>query len=99
MARSRVPAQRILVIAVLMPLWASYLVKAYAWRSGAVQGGHLGVAWCPPFGGETPGYGLPATIMTLSTSVAVRDPAHHAGLERVPDYGCSRPPATRRQDG
>jgi len=25
--------QRILVIAVLMPLWASYLVKAYAWRS------------------------------------------------------------------
>ena len=24
--------QRLLVIAVLMPLWASYLVKAYAWR-------------------------------------------------------------------
>ena len=24
--------QRVLVIAVLMPLWASYLVKAYAWR-------------------------------------------------------------------
>ena len=26
-------AQRILVIAVMTPLWASYLVKAYAWRS------------------------------------------------------------------
>ena len=25
-------AQRLLVIAVLTPLWASYLVKAYAWR-------------------------------------------------------------------
>ena len=28
--------QRLLVIAVLMPLWASYLVKAYAWRGHAV---------------------------------------------------------------
>src|SRR5215218_850344 len=26
-------AQRLLVIAVLTPLWASYLVKAYAWRA------------------------------------------------------------------
>ena len=25
-------AQRLLVVAVLTPLWASYLVKAYAWR-------------------------------------------------------------------
>ena len=33
--------QRILVIAVLMPLWASYLVKAYAWRSVLSQGGIL----------------------------------------------------------
>ena len=30
---------RILVIAVLMPLWASYLVKAYAWRSVLAEGG------------------------------------------------------------
>mgnify|MGYP003820350005 CR=1 FL=1 len=30
---------RILVIAILMPLWASYLVKAYAWRSVLSQGG------------------------------------------------------------
>ena len=29
--------QRLLVIAVLMPLWASYLVKAYAWRGDAVR--------------------------------------------------------------
>ena len=32
-------AQRLLVIAVLMPLWASYLVKAYAWRGMFSQGG------------------------------------------------------------
>ena len=32
-------AQRLLVIAVLMPLWASYLVKAYAWRGMLSQGG------------------------------------------------------------
>src|SRR5664279_3417998 len=57
--------QRILVIAVLMPLWASYLVKAYAWRSVLSQGGIF--EWLVrPFGGESPGYGLPATIITLS---------------------------------
>ena len=32
-------AQRLLVIAVLMPLWASYLVKAYAWRGMLSEGG------------------------------------------------------------
>lgn len=77
--------QRILVIAVLMPLWASYLVKAYAWRSVLSQGG----VWewlVSPFGGESPGYGLPATIMTLSYLWLpyVILPIY-AGLERVPD--------------
>ena len=31
--------RRLLVIAVLMPLWASYLVKAYAWRGIFADGG------------------------------------------------------------
>ena len=31
--------QRLLVIAVLMPLWASYLVKAYAWRGMLSENG------------------------------------------------------------
>lgn len=78
-------AQRILVIAVLMPLWASYLVKAYAWRSVLSQGGIW--EWLvSPFGGETPGYGLPATIMTLAYLWLpyVILPIY-AGLERVPD--------------
>jgi ABC-type spermidine/putrescine transport system permease subunit I len=54
--------QRVLVIAVLMPLWASYLVKAYAWRSVLAEGGVAD--WAT--GGNSPGYGLPATIVTLS---------------------------------
>jgi len=77
--------QRILVIAVLMPLWASYLVKAYAWRSVLSQGGIF--EWLVrPFGGESPGYGLPATIITLSYLWLpyVILPIY-AGLERVPN--------------
>ena len=78
-------AQRILVIAILMPLWASYLVKAYAWRSVLSQEGIL--EWLlAPFGMHTPGYGLPATIITLSSLWLpyVILPIY-AGLERVPD--------------
>ena len=77
--------QRILVIMVLTPLWASYLVKAYAWRSVLSQDGIL--EWLvSPFGGHTPGYGLPATIITLSYLWLpyVILPIY-AGLERVPD--------------
>lgn len=77
--------QRVLVIAVLMPLWASYLVKAYAWRSVLSQGGIFD--WLvSPFGGESPGYGLPATVITLSYLWLpyVILPIY-AGLERVPD--------------
>ncbi|MFV0372488.1 ABC transporter permease [Microbacterium sp.] len=77
--------QRILVIAVLMPLWASYLVKAYAWRSVLSQDGIL--EWLlAPLGLHTPGYGLPATVITLSYLWLpyVILPIY-AGLERVPD--------------
>ncbi|MGZ0712328.1 ABC transporter permease (plasmid) [Coraliomargarita sp. W4R53] len=78
-------AQRILVIAVLMPLWASYLVKAYAWRSVLSQEGIL--EWIlAPFGLHTPGYGLPATVITLAYLWLpyVILPIY-AGFERVPD--------------
>ncbi len=77
--------QRILVIAILMPLWASYLVKAYAWRSVLSQDGIL--EWLlAPLGLHTPGYGLTATIITLSYLWLpyVILPIY-AGLERVPD--------------
>ena len=74
--------QRILVIAVLMPLWASYLVKAYAWRSVLSEGGVAD--WAT--GGNSPGFGLPATVLTLSYLWLpyVILPIY-AGLERVPN--------------
>ena len=50
-----------LIVAVTTPLWASYLVKAYAWRMMLSPEGPL--AWVS---GHTPGYGLIATIITLS---------------------------------
>jgi len=86
MAKVATPrVQRLLVIAVLMPLWASYLVKAYAWRSVLSQDGIL--EWLlAPLGLHTPGYGLTATIITLSYLWLpyVILPIY-AGMERVPD--------------
>lgn len=77
--------RRLLVIAVLMPLWASYLVKAYAWRSVLSSEGIL--EWMlAPFGAHTPGYGVTATIITLSYLWLpyVILPIF-AGFDRVPD--------------
>lgn len=73
--------QRALVILVLMPLWASYLVKAYAWRSIFADGGVADSLT----GGHSPGYGLPATIITLAYLWLpyVILPLY-AGFERVP---------------
>jgi putative spermidine/putrescine transport system permease protein len=53
-----------LVIAILTPLWASYLVKAYAWRVMLANGGL--VDWALGGDGHGPGYGLPATVIVLS---------------------------------
>ena len=77
--------QRLLVIAVLMPLWASYLVKAYAWRGMFSQGGLI--SWLlAPFGLDTPGYGLLATTMVLAYLwLPFMILPVFAGLQRLPD--------------
>ncbi len=77
--------QRALVIAVLMPLWASYLVKAYAWRGMLSQGGI--VDWLlNPFGLGSPGYGLTATVITLAYLwLPYMILPVYAGLERLPN--------------
>jgi putative spermidine/putrescine transport system permease protein len=54
--------RRALVVAVLTPLWASYLVKAYAWRTLFAPDGPF--SWAT--GGHTPGYGETATVITLA---------------------------------
>lgn len=62
MAKVASPRVRVLmVIAVTTPLWASYLVKAYAWRMLLSPEGPL--SWAT---GYTPGYGLAATVITLA---------------------------------
>jgi len=70
---------------VLMPLWASYLVKAYAWRGMFSEGGLID--WLgQPFGIQSPGYGLTATIVTLAYLwLPYMILPIFAGLERVPD--------------
>ncbi|HSV38073.1 MAG TPA: ABC transporter permease [Nocardioidaceae bacterium] len=77
--------RRILLIAVLTPLWASYLVKAFAWRATLSEGGLY--EWLgAPLGLESPGYGLPAVVITQAYIWLpyVILPIF-AGLERVPD--------------
>ncbi|HET6286956.1 MAG TPA: ABC transporter permease [Amycolatopsis sp.] len=78
-------ARRLLVIAVMTPLWASYLVKAYAWRTMLSGNGVL--HWLlNPFGLDTPGYGVLATVITLSYLwLPYMILPIYAGLERLPN--------------
>ncbi len=55
----------VLVVAVLMPLWASYLVKVYAWRTMLSNDGIINWALAP-FGLHGPGYGFVATWIVFS---------------------------------
>jgi putative spermidine/putrescine transport system permease protein len=75
----------LLVISVLTPLWASYLVKAYAWRGMLSADGPI--AWiAAPFGLHSPGYGLTALVITLSYLwLPYMILPVYASLERVPD--------------
>ncbi|MDX3697794.1 ABC transporter permease [Streptomyces europaeiscabiei] len=74
----------LLVVAILTPLWASYLVKAYAWRLILADGGLLDWALAP-FGLEGPGYGLTATILVLTYLwLPYMILPIHAGLEQLP---------------
>jgi putative spermidine/putrescine transport system permease protein len=85
MARVASPRVRgMLVVAVLMPLWASYLIKAYTWRLILAEDGVLN--WfLEPFGLKGPGYGqiglwLVFTYLWLPYMIL----PIFAGLERIP---------------
>ncbi len=82
MAKVASPRVRLaLVVAVTTPLWASYLVKAYAWRMLLSPEGPL--HWAA---GYTPGYGLIATVMTLAYLwLPYMVIPVFAAFERVPD--------------
>ncbi|NEA26097.1 ABC transporter permease [Actinomadura bangladeshensis] len=74
-----------LMIAILAPLWAAYLVKAYAWRVMLQQGGLLDEVLAP-VGLGSPGYGLTATVLVLSYLwLPYMILPVYTGLERLPD--------------
>jgi len=79
LARPRAAA--FMVVAVLTPLWASYIVKAFAWRSMFKPGGVLESAL-----GWSPGFGLTAVIITLAYLwFPFMVLPLYAGFERLPD--------------
>ncbi|MFJ6568518.1 ABC transporter permease [Streptomyces sp. NPDC091292] len=84
-ARIAAPKWRpLLVVAILTPLWASYLVKAYAWRLILAEGGLLDWA-LGPLGVSSPGYGLTGTVIVLTYLwLPYMILPIHAGLEQVP---------------
>jgi len=82
MAKVASPRVRlVLVVAVTTPLWASYLVKAYAWRMLFSPEGPM--AWAT---GYSTGYGVAATVVTLTYLwLPYMVIPVFAAFERVPD--------------
>jgi putative spermidine/putrescine transport system permease protein len=102
LARPRTRA--LLVIAVLMPLWSSYLVKVYAWRVILQEDGILNWA-LGPLGLSGPGFGNVATWLVFSYLwLPYMVLPIYAGLERIPaslldasgDLGARPGPTFRR---
>jgi putative spermidine/putrescine transport system permease protein len=80
MARSR--WRGLLIAAVLVPLWGSYLVKAFAWRSILGGGGALDAIWSS----LSPGYGQIALVIVLAYLwLPFMIIPIYSGLERLPD--------------
>jgi putative spermidine/putrescine transport system permease protein len=85
MAKLASPRTRnLLVVAILLPLWASYLVKVYAWRVILQEGGLLNWA-LSPLGLSGPGFGNVATWLVFSYLwLPFMILPVYAGLERIP---------------
>ena len=77
-------ARYALIIMITLPLWASYLVKGYAWRITLEQGGVMD--WLlKPLGLHGPGLGIPATTIALAYLwLPYMALPIYAGLERIP---------------
>jgi putative spermidine/putrescine transport system permease protein len=75
----------ILVVAVLLPLWSSYLVKVYSWRTMLSADGVLNWA-LEPLGLHGPGFGNTAVWLVMSYLwLPYMILPIYAGLERIPD--------------
>jgi putative spermidine/putrescine transport system permease protein len=86
MARVASPRMRgALIVAVLLPLWAAYLVKVYAWR--AILQGNGVLEWLlAPFGVDAPGLGqiLNSWVVLSYLWLPYMILPIYAGLERIP---------------
>jgi len=84
---ARVASRRVrglLLVAILMPLWSSYLVKVYAWRTMLQEGGLVNWA-LDPIGLKGPGFGTVATWLVFSYLwLPFMILPIYAGLERIP---------------
>jgi putative spermidine/putrescine transport system permease protein len=87
MARVASPRTRgVLVVAILLPLWAAYLVKVYAWRA-ILQGNGI-LEWVlTPFGVDAPGLGqiLNSWVVLSYLWLPYMILPIYAGLERIPE--------------
>ncbi|HEY0319046.1 MAG TPA: ABC transporter permease [Solirubrobacterales bacterium] len=85
---AKVASQRgkaIMVIAILMPLWSSYLVKILSWRTMLSNEGVINWA-LNPIGLHGPGYGLTAVWLVLSYLwLPYMILPIWAGMERIPN--------------
>ena len=75
----------LLVVAILVPLWSSYLVKVLSWRTMLSSGGV--VNWVlEPLGLHGPGFGETAVWLVMSYLwLPYMVLPIYAGLERIPD--------------
>jgi putative spermidine/putrescine transport system permease protein len=86
---ARVASRRtrgVLIVAVLLPLWAAYLVKVYAWRAILQSNGIL--EWAlTPFGVDAPGLGALVNSWIVSSYLWLPYMILpiYAGLERIPE--------------
>jgi putative spermidine/putrescine transport system permease protein len=75
----------LLVVAVLLPLWSSYLVKVLSWRTMLSSGGVIDWA-LEPFGLSGPGFGETAVWLVMSYLwLPYMILPIYAGLERIPN--------------
>jgi putative spermidine/putrescine transport system permease protein len=82
-------ARRGLIVALLMPLWAGYLVKGYAWKAMLRPASEFGVdksgGVLQALFGWTPGFGYVAVILALTYLwLPYMVIPIYAGLERLP---------------
>ncbi|HEX4984087.1 MAG TPA: ABC transporter permease [Ilumatobacteraceae bacterium] len=82
-------ARRALIVAVLLPLWAGYLVKGYAWKAMLRPASEFGIntdgGFLTSVFGWTPGFGWTAVILSLSYLwLPYMVLPIYAGLDRLP---------------